>query len=117
MSYRNDVDALAARKEALDTEVAQRTRERDETARILDDARTRARLPVLDNIRVASPCSAKWDDMTGDERARLCAQCDKQVFNISAMMRVEAEALIVEKNGKLCITYFQRKDGTILLGD
>ena len=55
--------------------------------------------------------------MTGDERARLCAQCDTQVFNVSAMTRAEAEALIVEKNGKLCITYFQRKDGTILLGD
>jgi hypothetical protein len=55
--------------------------------------------------------------MRGDERARLCAQCDKHVFNVSELTRAEAEALIVEKAGSLCVRYFQRKDGTILLAD
>jgi len=113
MTYRSDVDALAARKAALDTEVAERTRERDETARMLEQAR---RL-VLDNLRVASPCEAKWADMSGDDRVRTCAQCDKQVFDLSALTRAQAEALIVEKQGSLCVTYFQRQDGTILLAD
>jgi hypothetical protein len=117
MSYRDDVEALAARKDALDVELAARTRERDEAARMLDEARTRMRLPVLQNIRVASPCSVKWEDMTGDERSRLCAQCDKHVFNVSALTAAEAEALVLEKNGSLCVTYWQRKDGTILLAD
>lgn len=117
MTYRNDVDALAARKDALDADIARQTRERDDAARMLDEHRERMRLPVLQNIRVASPCSAKWEDMTGDDRARLCAQCDKHVFNVSELTRAEAEALIVEKAGSLCVRYFQRKDGTILLAD
>jgi hypothetical protein len=90
----NDVDALAARKYALDADIARQTRERDDAARMLDEHRERMRLPVLQNIRVASPCSAKWEDMTGDDRARLCAQCDKHVFNVSELTRAEAEALM-----------------------
>ncbi|HVV84397.1 MAG TPA: hypothetical protein VHE35_15120 [Kofleriaceae bacterium] len=116
-AYRDDVAALAARHEALAAEVAERTRERDDAARILAEAKARARLPVLDNIRIASPCTAAWSAMVGDERVRHCGACDKDVFNLSAMTRDEAEALIVEKAGKLCARYFQRADGTILLAD
>jgi len=117
MSFRNDLDALASRHAALEAEVAQKTRELDDAARLLEDAKTRARLPVLDNIRVASPCTADWAKMTGDERVRHCGDCAKNVYNISNMTRLEAEALIVEKEGKLCVRYYQRKDGTILLKD
>jgi len=41
-AYRNDIDALEARHAALEAEVADRTRERDEAARMLDEARGRA---------------------------------------------------------------------------
>ena len=84
---------------------------------MLDEAKRRARLPVLPNIRVASPCSADWNAMTGDERVRACGDCNKHVYNISELTREEAEALIIAKEGKLCVRYFQRKDGTILLKD
>ncbi len=117
MSYRSDLDALAARAAALDADVARTTRERDETRRLLDEAMDRKRLPVLDNLKVASPCTVDWASMTGDERARHCGQCNKQVFNLTGLTRAEAEALLVEKAGKLCVRYFQRHDGTILLAD
>lgn len=117
MSYRDNVDALAARHAALESELAHKTRELDQTARLLDEAKTRARLPVLDNIRVASPCSADWSKMTGDERTRHCGDCKKNVYNISELTRDEAERLIVEKEGRLCVRYYQRMDGTILLKD
>lgn len=74
-------------------------------------------LPVLPNIYVASPCPADWSKMTGDERARMCGTCNKHVFNLSQMSRSDAEELIIEKNGSLCVRYYQRKDGTILLKD
>jgi len=74
-------------------------------------------LPVLDNIRVASPCTADWNQMTGDDRVRHCGQCEKNVYNLSGMMRDEAEALLRERNGNLCVRYYQRQDGTILLAD
>jgi hypothetical protein len=72
---------------------------------------------VLDNIRVAAPCSASWDAMIGDDRVRACGDCQKNVYNLSDMTRDEAETLIREKEGRLCVRYFQRADGTILLKD
>jgi len=117
MSYRNDVDALAARADALAAEVAIKTKELDASRELLDQAKARANLPVLPNLRVATPCSADWNAMTGDERVRACGACNKNVYNVSTMTREEAEALIVEKEGRLCVRYFQRKDGTVLLKD
>ncbi len=117
MTYRNDLDALDARHTALDADVATKTKERDTAARLLEDAKARAKLPILDNIGIASPCRVDWATMTGDDRVRACSQCDKNVYNLSGMTRDEAQALIIEKNGKLCVSYFQRSDGTILLAD
>lgn len=116
-AYRNDVDALAARHAALSEEIADKRRELADATRLLEDARARARLPVLDDIRIAAPCSASWAAMSGDERVRACGDCNKRVYNLSALTRDEAEALIIEKEGRLCVRYFQRTDGTILLKD
>ena len=116
-AYRDDVVALDARHAALTAEVAAKTKELADAARLLDEAKRRARLPVLDNIRVASPCRVSWDGMTGDERVRACGDCQKRVYNLSNLTREEAQALILEKEGRLCVRYYQRSDGTILLKD
>ncbi|MBV9462974.1 MAG: hypothetical protein JO317_01995 [Verrucomicrobiae bacterium] len=68
-------------------------------------------------LRIASPCSARWSEMSGDERARFCSHCSKHVYNLSAMSAAEARALVREKEGKLCVRYFLRGDGTILTQD
>jgi hypothetical protein len=117
MSYRDDVEALAARHAALSAEVHQKTRELDSASRLLDEAKAKAKLPVLPNIRVAAPCTADWNAMSGDERMRACGQCNKNVYNLSNMTRDEAETLIIAKEGKLCVRYYQRIDGTIILKD
>lgn len=117
MTYRSDVDALAARTDALAAEVATKTRELESAKALLDEAVARTRLPVLPNIKVATPCTADWNAMTGDERTRACGACNKNVYNLSSMTREEAESLILAKEGRLCVRYFQRKDGTILLKD
>ena len=72
---------------------------------------------LLTNIRVASPCPARWADMTGDDRARFCAQCQKHVYNLSEMTAEDATDLIREKEGKLCARFYQRSDGTVLTAD
>jgi hypothetical protein len=72
---------------------------------------------MLDQIKIASPCSADWDRMEGDDRVRFCSECKKNVFNISAMTRRDAEALIQEKNGDLCTRLYRRSDGTVLTED
>ncbi|MBX9690791.1 MAG: hypothetical protein K2Z81_00295, partial [Cyanobacteria bacterium] len=72
---------------------------------------------ILDDIEIASPCSANWDEMTGSERARFCAQCSKNVYNILDMTKQEAEALIFETEGEVCVRLFRRKDGTVITDD
>lgn len=71
----------------------------------------------LDNIRVASPCSSKWDEMLGDERVRFCGKCELNVFNLSAMSRREAESSIARAEGRLCVRFYRRRDGSILTED
>lgn len=71
----------------------------------------------LDNIRVASPCPADWDQMFGDERKRFCSECKLNVYNLSGMTRREAENLLISTEGRLCVRFFKRADGTVLTAD
>ena len=71
----------------------------------------------LDRVRVASPCPESWEGMTGDDRSRFCGRCRMNVYNLSGMTRSEAEALVQKREGRLCIRYFQRADGTIQTRD
>ncbi len=71
----------------------------------------------LDDIEIASPCSADWENMKGDERRRFCQTCQLNVYNLSSMTRREAEKFIFEAEGQKCVQFFRRKDGTILTND
>ena len=71
----------------------------------------------LNNIKVASPCSADWEGMFGNERKRFCGDCKLNVYNISGMTRTEAERLLEQSEGRLCVRYYRRADGTILTKD
>lgn len=69
---------------------------------------------TLDNVRVAAPCSADWDSMFGNERIRFCGQCQLNVYNLSEMSKAEAERLIGQTEGRLCVRYYRRRDGSII---
>ena len=71
----------------------------------------------LAHVRVASPCKAEWDEMIGTDRVRFCGQCSLNVYNLSAMTRDEAESVIAANEGKLCVRFYRRKDGSILTQD
>ncbi len=71
----------------------------------------------LDNLKIASPCSANWSAMQGDERKRHCGECKLNVYNLSGMTRYDAENLLRLSEGRLCVRYVQRADGTILTQD
>ncbi|MDT4967060.1 MAG: hypothetical protein QOJ64_1797 [Acidobacteriota bacterium] len=68
----------------------------------------------LDSVSVAAPCTAGWDNMIGDEQVRFCGQCNLNVYNLSGMTKQAAERVIAHTEGRLCIRYFRRADGTIL---
>lgn len=70
----------------------------------------------LDHVRIAAPCPADWDQMFSfeDKRVRFCSQCNLNVYNLSGMSRHEAEALITKPEGRLCVRFYRKSDGSIL---
>lgn len=68
----------------------------------------------LEHVKVAAPCPADWERMVGDERMRYCDRCSLHVYNLSGMTRREAEALVASSEGRLCVRFYRRPDGTIL---
>lgn len=71
----------------------------------------------LNNLKVASPCSQDWNAMIGSERKRFCGECKLNVYNLSGMSRTEAENLIMNAEGRLCVRFYQRADGSVLTED
>jgi len=93
------------------------------------DARAEAASPAsfLDDVRIASPCRANWDEMIGDDRVRFCGQCTKNVYNLCALSREDAEALLragQARDGRftgagegICVRLYRRADGTVITAD
>jgi hypothetical protein len=134
MPYRADVDALEARAAVLERELAalrDRTREAaalKQTERDLENALTETRRLLaasassrvasrLDDVKIATPCHARWDDMIGDDKVRFCGKCQKDVYNLSAMAREDAETLLRERSGSMCARLYRRTDGTVMTAD
>jgi hypothetical protein len=55
--------------------------------------------------------------MEGDERIRFCSGCRLHVYNLSAMDLGEAAETLLEHEGRLCVRFYRRRDGTILTTD
>lgn len=110
-----DIDREVARLKAV---VARRRAVEAEVRRLRQRVGAQRALPLLDRLSVAAPCHAAWESMEGDERQRHCAQCDKTVYNLSALPRDEAEAFMAARlAGDVCVRFYQRADGTVLTAD
>jgi len=72
---------------------------------------------ILNRIRVASPCPANWEEMSGSDRVRFCRSCNLHVYDISRMSRRAAVRLIASTEGRLCIRMHRRADGTVMSRD
>jgi hypothetical protein len=136
MAYRDVSESLRAYRERVARDLddariaAKEAQERADKVRILEKelaetegliaklSETRPqRLPLLEDVAIAAPCKASWDEMVGDDRVRFCGQCDKNVYNLSAMPRDEAEALLAAREGKMCVRLYKRVDGTVMTSD
>src|SRR5215470_11348444 len=68
----------------------------------------------LDQLKIVSPCSTDWDQMSGDEKRRFCVECDKFVYNFSQMTRQQVEAIVSIHQGQMCARITRRPDGSLL---
>ena len=71
----------------------------------------------LEVIDIARPCPADWDEMRGDAQVRFCKHCSLNVYNLSAMSREQAERLVAETEGRMCVRFYRRLDGTVVTQD
>ena len=71
----------------------------------------------LERVRIASPCPANWEHMSGDDRVRFCDLCNLHVYNIARLTRKEAGSLIANTEGRICARLFRRSDGTVITKD
>lgn len=70
----------------------------------------------LRSLRIAEPCHADWEAMTGDARSRHCEHCRLQVIDLSELSRVEAEQVLARggPDGRLCVRYTQDAAGEVV---
>jgi len=72
----------------------------------------------LEDVTFKTPCTVPWDSMKGGgSHVRLCETCHRNVYNLSAMSRGEAEAFLDKSVGPLCVQLWKREDGTIVTSD
>jgi hypothetical protein len=79
--------------------------------------RDRAAFALLDQIEIPVRCEVPWDGMRGDDRVRFCDRCHQNVYNIAAMSRVQALALIQGGEGRQCLRLTRRADRTVTTAD
>jgi len=72
---------------------------------------------TLSNLRIGFACKERWADMVGDDRVRACAGCNRSVFNLSAMAREQAEAVLASRGLTPCVRFYRRPDGTVMTTD
>ena len=71
----------------------------------------------LELVSVPRPCSMPWESMTGTDKARTCAVCNRQVYDLAAMTSSEAERLLDCRDERLCIRFNRGPDGQIITAD
>jgi hypothetical protein len=111
--------ARQAAKEAAERaeRVSVLEKELTETESLLRKVAGPRALPLLENVAIAAPCTADWDQMVGDDNVRFCRSCEKNVYNLSALPRDEGEALLAARESKMCVRLYKRADGTVLTSD
>ena len=68
----------------------------------------------FDRMIIPAPCDADWDSMIGNDRVRFCEHCNLHVTNLSNFTRQEAMRLVARSEGRLCVRFVKRNDGSAL---
>ena len=68
----------------------------------------------FDRMIIPAPCGADWDSMAGNDHVPLFEHCSLQVTNLSNMTRQDAIRLIARSEGRVCVRFVKRADGSVL---
>jgi hypothetical protein len=73
----------------------------------------RTRLEAFD---VPKPCAVAWESMRGTAAVRECARCERQIHDLSALTRAEAEQLL-SGGERICVRLVRTANGRIVTAD
>jgi len=71
----------------------------------------------LEQLVIREPCPMDWETMPQSGAGRFCSHCSKQVHDLTLMPRDDAERLVCESAGRLCIRMQYAADGTVVTLD
>ncbi|MBX9685659.1 MAG: hypothetical protein K2X27_03090 [Candidatus Obscuribacterales bacterium] len=71
----------------------------------------------FDDYRNASPCSAKWESMSGPEKSKVCGSCLLNVYDFDSMDIEQVKDAVLKREGKIYTRLYKRKDGRFLSRD
>ncbi len=71
----------------------------------------------FDSLNIDDPCTEPWENMDGSEKKRFCGKCEKDVFNLTAHSRNEAERIVRRSGGRICIRFARLPNGTTITSD
>jgi hypothetical protein len=79
-------------------------------------------LNVINNMKIAAPCDARWEDMLpvgepNEDKVRHCGDCRLNVYELKNMDHEEIRELLLETEGTACLQLYRRADGTVLTED
>lgn len=65
--------------------------------------------------KLAFACPQRWENMRVDgPQRRFCDQCQLHVRDLSAMTKLQGERVVAGADGKLCVSFLVRPDGTMV---
>src|ERR1051326_6657281 len=64
-----------------------------------------SRKELIQQLRIASPCSVEWDSMIGNDRVRFCEHCRLSVHHVDSLNKKQLRRLIARSHGRLCVNY------------
>jgi hypothetical protein len=67
----------------------------------------------LDLVDIPQPCEKSWDEMIGNDVSRLCAYCERSIYNLSEMPAHEAKRLLFQSKGRVCVRLTRETSGKI----
>jgi hypothetical protein len=68
----------------------------------------------LNRLVIQSPCKKSWEEMTGGDTERHCAECDRQVFDFRRMTPRQISTRLQATGGHLCAQLTRGSDGRLL---
>lgn len=69
---------------------------------------------LLRSLSIKTPCSARWEEMRGNEQVRFCQHCDLNVTDISHLTPQAAISLVLRSGGSVCLRIHRDPAGEVV---